>query len=161
MAKTKKAATPISTTVGAAISDGFSELLTLGEEMREICDNTPENLQSSSKYEEREAAADALENLSEPDVPESVADIAVNFSIMPHKRSYVSRSDRRHEAIQYLQAAIDVLNENVEAWREAEKELVAADPDKTDPRISDAEELIEEVQEAIDEGEAVEFPGMY
>ncbi|HEX6824880.1 MAG TPA: hypothetical protein VF077_01080, partial [Nitrospiraceae bacterium] len=75
----KKATTPkpirfrtIEGTVEGFISDGFSEITGVGEEFREICDNTPENLQSTGVYESRDSTASSIEGFSEPSVDSSV-----------------------------------------------------------------------------------------
>lgn len=39
--------------IADAFSEAIGELVSLGEEFREICDNTPDSLQSTSLYEAR------------------------------------------------------------------------------------------------------------
>ena len=151
----------IDTTVGDAVSTFFGEITALGEEMREAFENTPENLQSSDVGSRREEAADALESIYEiDDIPDCIRDVAVSFALYPTKRNQ-SRSARRDDAVVYAYAAKEVVEGLIETWREEEKALIEADPDKTDARISDAEEFLDELQDAIDEAEGVEFPGMF
>jgi hypothetical protein len=116
MAKASKTPTYISheSTVDGAVSDAFGELTTLGEEMRESFDNTPENFQTSGVGEARGEAADALENLSEPSVPSELADYAVSWStraLSPSQMRKQSRASRRDDAVATLQAVVDRLEE--------------------------------------------------
>ena len=70
-------------TIADAISEAYGELQTIGEEMREAFDNTPESLQSGGVGEARGEAADALENISELDVPEALQDIQAADEVEP------------------------------------------------------------------------------
>src|SRR3954471_4751791 len=130
-----------STTVSGAVSDAFSALQSLGEELREWYDNLPEGLQGGSKGDALSEAADILEGLSEPDVPESVADVAVNYSTLPSRRQ--SRRERRDEAVQLLAHAVDAVQESID---NAQSELQNADE-------SEANDAVDALQEIVDEGE--------
>lgn len=140
------------TTVGAAVADAFSEFEQLQSEMQDWFDNMPENLQSGSKGDQVQEAADALSNISEPSVDEKLAELKVTYaSDMKAK----SRNDRRNEVVNMLNAVIEALD--------AEHDRI--DTDETDKQDHDRQEAIEtlkdEVQQMIDEAEAVEFPGMF
>jgi hypothetical protein len=156
---------PREMSIGDAVSDAFSALESLGEEMRESYDNTPENFQQSGVGEARGEAADALENLSEPSVPAELEEIKVSWSVpvlSPSKARKQSRSDRRYEATATLQAVISVL----EDIRDYEPELdaegaVVGERLYSEDQVSEADSFLDEVQNLIDEAEAVEFPGMY
>jgi hypothetical protein len=131
-----------------AIADSCGEIGILAEEMREAFDNTPESLQNSGVGEARGVAADALECITEPYVDDSVKGIEIKFN-QPSLRKRPSRSDRCSYAVFVLQVVVDKLEEVIE--------------DETTPEDTkrDAEGLRDEVQNVIDEAEAVEFPGMF
>ena len=138
----KRVPIAVSTNVADAISTGFSMLEELGNELREVCDNTPENLQGSDKYSARDEAASTLEGLNEPEAGEVLGAVEVKFELAPPKRNQ-SRSSRRDEAVRYLQEALDVLQAKVDEQAD-----------------DDTESLITEIQDLIDEAEGVEFTGM-
>lgn len=130
-------------TIADAVSEAFGTLQGLGEEMREAFDNTPESLQQSGVGEARGEAADALENLSEPDVSEALGKLEFTFSEWPLKPR-ASRSDQRGQAVNVLDCVIQFLNE-------------LGDSDDDEGLV----DLVAELENLKDEAEAVEFPGMY
>lgn len=141
-------------TIVDAISEACGEITSLAEEMRDAFDNTPESLQSSGAGEARGEAADALENISEPDVPEELQ--GDKFKIKWHVRALpakqqakLSRAARRDEAVQTLTAVVERLN------------AITDDAEFTEEEREAASGFADEVQQIIDEAEAVEFPGMY
>lgn len=129
-------------TIADAVSEAFGDIEMLAEEMRETFDNTPESLQQSGVGEARGEAADALENISEVDVPDSLAQLDVEW-IDAHRpgRRGLSRSKRRDNAVNILQTVISMLDE-----REND---------------DDAEGLRDDLDNAVSEMEDVQFPGMY
>ena len=141
MARRKQLSTPVEVTIADIIADAYSELETLGGEMRDWYDNMPENLQGGSKGDQVNEAADVFENISEPDVPESIGVIKISYT--PGKIS--SRPSRRNEAVNMLNAAKDALD----AIEEGAK------------NYDEAQELSQELDNIIDEAEGVEFPGMF
>lgn len=132
--------------VGDAISEAFGELTGLGEEMRSWADSLEEKFSSTEKYERVTEAADALENLSEPDIPDSVKNLEVTFVDPPQRRRGYSRADRCAQACYILEQCIGVLDEFV---------------GEDDEKLADAIELKDAIEQAKDEAEGVEFPGMY
>lgn len=129
-------------TLAEAVEEAWDELQILAEEMREAFDNTPESLQGSGAGEKRGEAADALEDLSEPSVPEALKLVEVTYYVPASvpKRG-LSRSARRDHACGVLDRLVEVLNE-----KEENKEAM---------------ELAQELEELKDNAEAVEFPGMF
>jgi len=126
--------------LGDIYRDEFAELTTLGEEMREAYDNTPESLQSSGVGEARGAAADTLEGLTEDEVPEAISTLEVDYPFDTKKKP--SRSDRRDNAVAALSAIVDRLQE--------------------DEKVSETHaDFLQGLEELISEAEGVEFPGMY
>lgn len=147
-----KRAVPVKSTVGAVIGDAYSMLSELRDEVQEVVDNMPENLQQSSRAETLSEAANCLDNAdSEPDVPEFVADLEVTYAQDQRKR-YHSRADRRDEAVSMLSGAVSALEEFISTERHGDK---AAEEEN-----DEAQTLLDEVQEMIDNADGAEFPGM-
>jgi hypothetical protein len=160
--------------ISDAVSDAFGNLQALGEEMREVFDNTPENFQTSGVGEARGEAADALENLSEPYVPGELEGIVVSWSIpvlSPSKQRRQSRSDRRNDAIATLQAVVSRLeeirdyeqpkNENDDGEELKEGQPGYEKPEYEQSAVDEADSFIDEIENLISEAEDVNFPGMY
>lgn len=142
-------------TIEDAVSEAHGELVSLGEEMREAYDNTPESLQQSGVGEARGEAADTLENIDEPEVPTELQGdkFTVKWTVRaltPKQQDKLSRSARRDEAITTLQAVIDRL-----------QEIAADETGHTEEEREAAGAFVDDVQNAHDEAEGVEFPGMY
>lgn len=135
------------------VSEAFGEITALGEEMREAFDNTPESLQQSGVGERRGEAADNLENISEVDVPESLGSEEIEYSVpdrTPAQLRKLSRTNRRDDAEALLSYVIGHLQEKV------------VDDDKRTQDLRDeASSLIDDLENAKGELEAVEFPGMF
>ena len=176
--------TPQQSTVGGLIEGAFSEIGSLAEEMREAYDNTPESLQQSGAGEARGTAADELENhVDAPDVHESLVDLPATYTPLAQRRRGYSRSDRRSQATYELQVAVDALGEVVSSSEDAitakEAEIeqaesgdateeqknsldaLQAELEKLEEKRDAAQELIDELDNAISEVDGVEFPGMY
>lgn len=136
----------------SAISDAISDLTSLGEECREIVDNASENLQQTSRIQTFDETASALEGLSEPDVPECVAELPITYSeqISTRKGRGESRAVRCANSVAVLQAA----QEAVAMWLEDETNEEHAERDEV-------EQLANDIEEIIGEAEGCEFPGMY
>lgn len=136
----------------SAISDAISDLTSLGEECREIVDNASENLQQTSRIQTFDETASALEGLSEPDVPEVVAELPITYveQISTRKGRGESRAVRCANSVAVLQAA----QEAVAMWLEDEENEKHEDRD-------DVEQLANDLEEIIGEAEGCEFPGMY
>lgn len=138
-----------STTVSAAIGDAMSEIETLKDEMEEQRDNMQgTNLEATPKYEAISEVVDELEGLSEPDVPESVADLPVMWveSVQRRKGRGASRQVRLGNCTSMLEAAKAVIEEHVD--------------DEGDDD-GDLEPLVGELDDIIDTCGGVSFPGMY
>lgn len=144
----KKKSNIVQTTIGDAISDGCSVLEELGGEMENWYDSIPENLQNGDKASAVQECQEAMQEAGDaPNVPDSIAGFQATVYVSNKKRQ--SRSDRRNEAVAYLQAAADALRE-------------IAEDDKISESLRDeAGELADEVQQRIDSAESVEFPGMF
>lgn len=135
-----------SNSVRSLIADGVSQLEELASECREMVDNASEGLAETQRIQTFGETADALEGISEPDMPDeldTVLDTVVAFSesVPTRKGRGTSRSVQRDNAVSMLSAAVEALQ----------------DVDDNEA----ADELATEVQNIIDEAEGCEFPGMY
>lgn len=113
MAK-RKEPTQHQSTISAAVSDAFNALEELGTEMRERYDNAPENLQQTDVNQRVDECANTLEGLSEPDMPECIAEVAMEYSQPTYGRRGPSRADRCSDACSILSAAVSAC----ETWLE-------------------------------------------
>ena len=143
-------------TIEDAISEAYGELEALAGEMRDAFDNTPESLQDSSVGSARGEAADALENISEPTVPDELKGdkFKVKWQVRilsPSASRKQSRASRRDEVVLML----TVVTEYLGAIEEG------SSGNYTDEEKQAASDLVTEVDQMIDEAENVEFPGMY
>jgi hypothetical protein len=172
-------------TVGQAIEEGISEAEEVGAEFREIVDNAPENLKSSELNSTRESTADALENLDTPSVNSSILeelDCSCNLDNgkVYRGRQTQSRACRAQNGAAKLRAAADAVRE----WLDAHEEIPEADdkdaeamkaraefletleqqgiaPDDYESAREEADELIGACENAADEIENAEYPGMF
>jgi hypothetical protein len=135
-------------TVTGATDDAMSTLEDLASEVRGVYDNMPESLQSGNRGDMLNAAADELEYLSAPDVPDCIAEVTVSFSYKPDRRP--SRSDRRYEAVRMLEEARDA----AQGWYDDDANAEHEERDEV-------ESFIGELEEIISTAKNVEFPGMY
>lgn len=150
------------TSLGAAVGDAFSILIELRDEIREVCDNMPESLQGGGRYETLDETANTLDFFdSEPDIPESYFDASVTYG-SNHRKSQ-SRSDRRDEAVRMLEAArvcVDsVIGELEESLAETQDDP-EDEEDERDAHVADLTQLGSELDDAIEQAESAEFPGM-
>lgn len=161
------------------VSNGFSELQSLAEECREIVDNASEGLQQTQRIQTFESTADALESLSEPDVPDACSDIEVEYTEMVQKRKGrgTSRSTRCSNAVSMLSGCVSALEQHISDLNDKKNEIEEMneaeikkqkddnpdfkDAEEIDNDISEAESLKDELDSAVSEAENCEFPGMY
>ena len=139
--------------IADAVSEAFSEITSLGDEVREAYDNTPESLQNSSIGEARDECASALEQINEPDVPEELGKIEVEVyrpSRTPKQQAKLSRRERRDDAVQIMDAVMQRLDEYLDGTENSPKQDIR----------EEAQALRDEIELAKDEAEQVEFPGM-
>jgi hypothetical protein len=167
------------TTVSDLVSEAYSELQSLAEEVRQWYDGLPENLQSGDKGSRLEQAADTLENLDEPtfgdpeeqvvkdapkrhyaqhfDAGERVGKIPVVY--MPGNRRRTGRSSRRDEATDQMQAVIDELNDLIGRYQTDSG--TAADSPYTAAQLDEMQDVVDRLEADKGDAEGVDFPGMY
>lgn len=148
------------TTVESLVSEAFSIVEELASEMREICDNTPENLQQTDVYQRREEAADALEYIEQPEIPEDFLELEIFY--IPSENSS-SRRDRASEAEGMLREAAEALRDKAEELRETHGESEVDEPETQveNEQADEIDEAAQRIDEAADAICDVEFPGMF
>lgn len=145
------------TTLSAAVSDGFAALEELGSEARDIVDNAGENLSQTQRITTFGETADALEGLDEPQTPNTLSDRDVTYSEYVHreKKASPSRAVRHANAVAMLQAAMESAQAHFETYDDAEEN------EETIAERDEVEEFINELDETISNVESCEFPGMF
>lgn len=135
----------------SSVSDAFSELESLKDEMTEWRDNLEEKFSGTQKYEDVSACCDELEQVDEVEVPEVIGEVKIAYSEMRNRRKGrgESRSVRRDNAVAVLQAAKDA----AENWLEGLPE-----DDENKDQVST---FIDELDTQIGYAEGAEFPGMF
>lgn len=139
--------TEVKCTVADAISNGFTDLSDLADEMSEWRDNMEEKLSNTSKYQEVSDCVDQLDNCRDDptsDLPEALSSLPVTYSVGSKRKE--PRWLRRDNAVAAIQAAKDALEE--------------FETEDSDLKES-AEDAASKLENAIGEAEAAEFPGMY
>lgn len=142
----------------SAISDAISDLTSLGDECREIVDNASENLQQTSRIQTFDETAGTLEGISEPDVPECVAELPITYSeqISTRKGRGESRAVRCQNSLAVIQAAREAVDEWINTRTEELGDKVDDDED-----VQAAVEFVGELENLESDIEGCEFPGMY
>jgi hypothetical protein len=130
----------VETTLENAVHDAFTDLEQLGEECREVVDNS-EAFSQTQRIQTLEATADELGNLQEPMIPAELAELPVKY--LPSRVR--SRNDRCCAATEIIQACVDAL----------------ATIPEGDERHAAAGELSSELDDAIGVRDNCEFPGMF
>lgn len=162
------------TDLSEAISNFYSEVQSLRDEMSEWADNMESNnLGSTPKFDEVSQAKNALDGFAdlEPDVPDGMngVELVVIIQVPRRKRQNTSRAVRCGNAAAHIEAVV--------AWIEEEKdrlEKLDFDPDldedgeevemseeERDAQVSALEELRDTLQDHADQAQGVEFPGMF
>ena len=146
--RAKKPKPTIELTIAATVGDCYSTLENLGQEFRDICDNTPDSLQSTDLYDRRDTTASTIEGMSEPDVPEWLGEVTFIWTQWP-RSSTKSRGGQCSEAAAMLQAVVDKLDELIEA------------NSYTKEQNDDMASLKDDLETIISEAEGCEWPGMF
>jgi hypothetical protein len=172
------------TSVGDLIEAFFADMEELASEVREAYDNAPDSLKQSERNQTLEQTASSLEDLRAPDeptdFPESLRDHQCTYHTYEQRRP--TRAGRRDRAVDGLTAAIEAIR----AWADKEDEELnaPAEPitpeqqDELDNTSDEAKALVERMreeradllqsmrdyadalEEAKDEADGAEFPGI-
>lgn len=151
-------------TVSQCISDGIQELEGLKTEMEEWYNNiqgTP--AENTNKFQTVEEAFNTLDglDLDEPDVPEDLQSLPVNYmeQMVRSGRWGPSRAVRCSNACAMLSAAADILRD----FEPEELDEEVNNDEHTD--LQDLKAQGDEVADQLDsitgDAEGIEFPGMY
>lgn len=175
--KTRK----VNASVEDAVGNAFSEMESIKDELQEWYDNLPENFQNGDKGSQIQEAVDTLERaLDQPDIPDAASELACDYAEYFGK---IGRPKRRDTAVNAVRAAADACDAEVERLNtlsfepddetpdpettevvngseEAEVEEAMTE-DERDTAVQELEELANACNEAADEWDGVEFPGMY
>jgi hypothetical protein len=152
------------TTARSLVEDAYGEIETLAGEAREAYDNMESgNLGQTQRCQTFGETADALENISAPDLPDAFDEVEIVR--LPTISNATGRAHRLSEAVSDMQLACD----EVESWLEDKKASGEDATDDAEEKDEDEEEFdadaveaaIEEIRGHADEAEGVEFPGMY
>ena len=129
------------------IDEAYSEIKTLAEEMQEVHDNMPENLQETELGNARQEAADQLSDVQRPEIP----NVLESLTVLHYPSSKLSsRSDRAAEAVSILYDCATQTDD----W-------VAEQQDKGVDLEDCCDEFTNQLRDDISTVEDVEFPGMY
>lgn len=145
------------TTVGALVADAWGTLEDLASQMRDWYDNMPDGLRDADQGSRVGEAADTLEGLSEPDVPNDLENLPAYH---PPGLKQESRADMASEAADMLEAAKDALEARAEELRGMDEKDDGTE-DTTEELAQAADDLASELEQLADEVRNVEFPGMY
>lgn len=150
----------------SAVSSALSEIESLKDEMDEIKSNMENaNMEHLPKYETASEAYDALDSAQEPDVPEAVGELSVEYNEEVNKRKGrgPSRAVRLSNAVAQLQACVAALEYYESARQDIadNEDAETVDQEVAQSEIDEASELRDELETIINDVENVEFPGMY
>lgn len=141
------ASEPTTETLLSCLDGAFSDMDDLRSELQDWRDNLPENLQDGEKAEELDEVTGQIESVNKPDVPKGAEAFIVSYRLMQRKR--MSRSQRRDNCLMQLQSIVTAM----------EAMLLKIPTEHNDH--NEFSEFKREVQEAHDEFEGVDFPGMH
>src|SRR5215475_5626595 len=112
-------------TLGDAVSNAMGELQGLAEEIREVVDGAECGRAETQRIQTLGETADTLEQISEPEITtdSEIAKIMVEYAeSIPTGRRGLSRRTRCDNAINALDAAIEILAIHTDEWDEQHKE---------------------------------------
>lgn len=127
--------------IADAVENAYSEISELLEEAREVVDGASgTNRENTSRIVTLTETVDSLERHSEaPEVPDGVTEMRVTWQAYKMKKRGLSRSQRLSNACSALTAVAEHLQDQGE--------------------VEGADELRDELENAVGEIEGVEFPG--
>lgn len=150
--KQTKQAKQTTLSVDNAVSEFYSIMEQLRDEVRDAADGLEDNFSSTARYEQLREAESALDDLVDSpvftgDLPEQVLNTMVSYA--PNDKKRLTRNERRQNAIAALNAALDSLRNTLD------------DQDSTLSEDNEAvlSDVIGELEQAESDAESVEFPG--
>jgi hypothetical protein len=181
MAKKRKAQFKTQTTsIESAVSDAYSGMEELKDELQNWYDNLPESFQNGSKGDALQSAIDQIDCASEITVPDCLCNGPDLPEVSYDESVKTSRSARRDTCVSMLNGAADAARDYIDTLNELEfdedgnrkRTLTEGDDDveedgypttedERDSWVSEIEDFANECENNVGEYEAVEFPGMY
>lgn len=144
---------PREVTVLDAVTDAWSEIESLAQEMADWASGMEDKLSHTDKYTAVTECQETLEGGSEPSEPDADAVKELKLTItdmQPRARPY-SRADRLAHAVYLLDQASDRLDQFSSS----------DDPDTNEDDVGEADTYKQEIDELKEQVEGAEFPGMY
>ena len=130
----------VQTDIDSAVSEAINNAEGLRDELQDWHDNLPENLQSGEKADNLQTAIDALESVSQPDVPECIATDTIEYLSAPPR---ASRANRLAECQSMMSAAADHAREEAEKLDalkyDAKGRLIVTEPTEEEDDEDDEE----------------------
>jgi hypothetical protein len=179
----KRAPKVQTTSIESAVSDAFSGMSDLKDELENWYDNLHENFQNGSKGEELQEAMGCIDEACEPTIPDCLTEGPELPEVTYYEAKGSSRSARRDTYVAMLDGAIDAANTYIETLnaleydddgklKQPEGEEEKGDPgevdsdwpedsDTRDSWVNDIESFVSECEDAKSSYENVNFPGMY
>lgn len=174
----KKAPKQQSTDIESAVSDAYSGMDELKDELQGWYDNLHENFQNGSKGEALQEAINTIEYVSEVTVPPCLCGANVP-SVTYYEGKGSSRAARRDTYVAMLDGAVSAAEDFKSSLEEMEfdedgnrkRELTEGEDveedgwpgteSERDTWVDEIDTFVGECEEAKSEYENVEFPGMY
>lgn len=169
MAKISKKRFPCKGSIEDAISAGYELIEELKSEVQEVVDGAEGGLAETPRIQTLMETADALDSYTEapdfPTLPDGCDQPEVEWT--ENRRSGISRSTRRDNAVAALDAAISGIEQWCSDIGDELQELEDKESDDEDYMAacddlrSELEQLKSYIEEAKSAAESAEFPGMY
>lgn len=139
---------PLTAPLADAIASAYEGIDNLAEEMDNWASGMEEgNLANSEKCQLAREAADSLQNVSQPDVPEFLQETDVYWNEQVKRNE--PRWLRLANIVQCLQAVVEKLSE------------LSEDESTKEEQREEIDQLKDEVESTLSDIESVEFPGMF
>ena len=167
----KRAESLVRASVLDMVERAFGEAEELKDEVQNWFDNLHENLQGGDKGQKLEEIVGQLENYDMPTPPERIKVNEIEFTESVKKR--MSRRERLDNCVAAVRAAAEHTRAEIEGLEAlaydkhghlAKGDQPAASPNTEDERdtiVEELEQFAQECEDAADEWDSVEFPGMY
>jgi len=157
--------------IESAVSDAFSGMEELKDELQNWLDNMPENMQQGSKADQLNEAIDAIECVSSIDVPDCLS-TGPSLPDVTYSEYSGSRAKRRDTFTSMLSGAADAAREYADELRgleyheetgtltaEQQEEGWPEDDDTRNTWVDECDTFADECENAQSEYDGVEFPG--
>lgn len=136
-------------TIEGCVSQFWEDLDTIASDINDTLEAMPESFQSGNRYSVLDDAKSSFEAHSgdAPDVPEFLGSIKLDYLNDTRAREAVTYKVRRGNMCAMLQGAID----------ETKNKIENPDDEMSGDDLTEAEELVEKLEEVIIEIEGIQF----